>query len=134
MSSLHRHCFSGILFGQRARSCCIFLCNAVFSHRSILSLLKSEFRFGGRWPSGHTGCKEKWKFQLLFSLCSGLLPPAPESIQAKRWLLLCCSCSWASVDNMRAKTDLLYIILHNDSLVIDSYVSVVNCVRIISNL
>lgn len=56
--------------------------------------------------------------------------PAPESIQAKRWLLLYCSCAWASVDktwasvdNMRAKTDLLYIILHNDS-----YLSVVNCI------
>ena len=42
MSLLHRlqDCFSGIMFGQRVGFYCIFLCNAFFSQRSILSLLK----------------------------------------------------------------------------------------------
>lgn len=112
----------------------VYFCAMLFSPTGQFCLcLNRNLGLEAGGPVVIQGAKKNGSFSYYPAFAVGSYP-APESIQAKRWLLLCCSCSWASVDNMRAKTDLLYIILHNDSLVIDSYVSVVNCVGIISNL
>lgn len=58
------------------------------------------------------------------------LTPSWSPSRQNNGFFLYCSSAWASVDNMQAKTDILYIILHNNSLVIDAYLSVVNCIWI----
>lgn len=69
------------------------------------------------------------------SICNGLSPLLWSPPRQSDGFLLHCSSTWASIDNnMRAKTNLLYIIFHNNSLVIDLYLSIVNCVYVASNI